>query len=173
MKMSMLACKKVAGFAAGIIAGVALSQLRRSTGAAHARGPAARRKTVQGGILPRRAPGQQTEADRQEATQTLVTASGKRQQRQGKIENHTGSAEPDETATGTFPTQKPKDSPHDQTEASSGNTAPDVAPGRRGGKRAQGGGQNLTKQQLYHEARKRNIRGRSTMTKAELQRALG
>jgi plasmid stabilization system protein ParE len=50
----------------------------------------------------------------------------------------------------------------------------DMSPGRRGGKRS---GTNATKgptrDQLYNEARQRNIRGRSAMTKAELAKALG
>jgi hypothetical protein len=41
---------------------------------------------------------------------------------------------------------------------------------RSGGSRRSGG---RTKEQLYAEARRRNIRGRSKMTKAQLQRALG
>jgi hypothetical protein len=51
----------------------------------------------------------------------------------------------------------------------------DVSPQHRGGKRSgnrQGPG-GPTKDQLYNEARKKNIRGRSTMTKKELQKALG
>lgn len=40
--------------------------------------------------------------------------------------------------------------------------------------RAQSGEtRGLTKDQLYNEAKKRNIDGRSTMTKKELERALG
>jgi hypothetical protein len=43
-----------------------------------------------------------------------------------------------------------------------------------GGKRSNQGSrsQGRTKQQLYDEAKKRDIQGRSTMTKAELERAL-
>ncbi|HKN51556.1 MAG TPA: plasmid stabilization protein [Amycolatopsis sp.] len=51
----------------------------------------------------------------------------------------------------------------------------DMSPQRRGGKRSgnrQGPG-GPTKDQLYNEAKKRNIRGRSRMSKKELQRALG
>jgi hypothetical protein len=51
----------------------------------------------------------------------------------------------------------------------------DVSPQHRGGKRS---GKRLgpggpTRDQLYNEARQRNIRGRSKMTKNQLQRALG
>jgi hypothetical protein len=50
----------------------------------------------------------------------------------------------------------------------------DISPGRRGGLRSgRSGPRGRTKAQLYEEARRRNIRGRSKMTKAQLQRALG
>ncbi|HEY7592423.1 MAG TPA: plasmid stabilization protein [Actinophytocola sp.] len=51
----------------------------------------------------------------------------------------------------------------------------DVSPQHRGGKRSgnrQGPG-GPTRDQLYNEAKKKNIRGRSNMTKKELQKALG
>jgi hypothetical protein len=47
-----------------------------------------------------------------------------------------------------------------------------VSSGHRGGKRSHTGAQGRTKEQLYNEAKQRNIQGRSTMTKAELERAL-
>lgn len=43
----------------------------------------------------------------------------------------------------------------------------------RGGKRSHSGPQGPTKDQLYNEAKQRNVKGRSSMTKAELQHALG
>jgi hypothetical protein len=50
----------------------------------------------------------------------------------------------------------------------------DISSSRRGGLRShRKGPRGRTKDQLYEEARARNIRGRSRMTKAELQRALG
>lgn len=50
----------------------------------------------------------------------------------------------------------------------------DISSGRRGGLRAsRKGPRGRTRDQLYEEAKKRNIRGRSRMTKAQLQRALG
>jgi hypothetical protein len=44
---------------------------------------------------------------------------------------------------------------------------------RRGGLRSHHGAGGPTYQQLYNEARQRGIKGRSSMTKAQLQRALG
>uniref|UniRef100_A0AAU2W1U8 Plasmid stabilization protein n=1 Tax=Streptomyces sp. NBC_00008 TaxID=2903610 RepID=A0AAU2W1U8_9ACTN len=44
---------------------------------------------------------------------------------------------------------------------------------RRGGERSHEGAQGPTKDQLYAEARKKNVEGRSSMDKAELRKALG
>jgi hypothetical protein len=49
----------------------------------------------------------------------------------------------------------------------------DISSGRRGGLRSHSGSGGRTKAQLYTEARRKNIKGRSTMTKAELERAVG
>ncbi|WP_163505883.1 type II toxin-antitoxin system RelE/ParE family toxin [Fodinicola acaciae] len=51
----------------------------------------------------------------------------------------------------------------------------DVSPQHRGGKRSgrREGPGGPTRDQLYNEAKKKNIKGRSNMTKKELQRALG
>jgi hypothetical protein len=51
----------------------------------------------------------------------------------------------------------------------------DMSPQERGGKRAgkRRGPGGPTKAQLYNDARRRNIEGRSTMTKKELAEALG
>jgi hypothetical protein len=49
----------------------------------------------------------------------------------------------------------------------------DISSGRRGGLRShRKGPRGRTRDQLYEEARDRNITGRSKMTKAELERAL-
>ncbi|MFF2808406.1 plasmid stabilization protein [Streptomyces sp. NPDC058000] len=44
---------------------------------------------------------------------------------------------------------------------------------QRGGERSHRGAQGPTKDQLYEEAKRRHIDGRSSMTKEELRRALG
>lgn len=50
----------------------------------------------------------------------------------------------------------------------------DMSSGRRGGQRAhRKGPRGLTRDQLYEEARHRNITGRSTMSKEQLAHALG
>jgi hypothetical protein len=48
----------------------------------------------------------------------------------------------------------------------------DISSGRRGGLRSHQGPGGRTKAQLYAEARRKNVRGRSTMTKAQLERAV-
>ncbi|MFC8044554.1 plasmid stabilization protein [Nocardia sp. NPDC057353] len=61
-----------------------------------------------------------------------------------------------------------------ETKTASRSSVRDKSPQQRGGQRS---GTNrpkgLTRDQLYDEARKKNIQGRSKMSKAELQKALG
>ena len=49
----------------------------------------------------------------------------------------------------------------------------DISSGRRGGKRSHSGSQGRTKAQLYNEAKKKGVEGRSKMSKAELEKAVG
>ncbi|WP_310962064.1 plasmid stabilization protein [Nocardioides terrisoli] len=49
----------------------------------------------------------------------------------------------------------------------------DISSSRRGGLRSHRGEGGRTKDQLYAEARRRGIKGRSSMSKAQLERALG
>lgn len=49
----------------------------------------------------------------------------------------------------------------------------DISSGRRGGLRSHKGPGGRTRDQLYAEARKKNIKGRSSMNKAELEKAVG
>jgi hypothetical protein len=48
----------------------------------------------------------------------------------------------------------------------------DISSSRRGGLRSHRGAGGRTRDQLYAEARRRGVRGRSSMSKAELERAL-
>lgn len=59
-----------------------------------------------------------------------------------------------------------------ETREASRTSLEDISSGRRGGLRSRRGARGRTYAQLYNEARTRNIRGRSRMTKAELARAL-
>jgi len=49
----------------------------------------------------------------------------------------------------------------------------DISSGRRGGLRSHRGSGGRTRDQLYEEAKRKHIRGRSKMSKAELERAVG
>jgi len=64
---------------------------------------------------------------------------------------------------------------HGEARSSSRLSREDISSGRRGGLRANrpGGPRGRTRDQLYEEAKRKNVRGRSKMTKAELARAVG
>ncbi|MFI6388421.1 plasmid stabilization protein [Nonomuraea sp. NPDC050547] len=49
----------------------------------------------------------------------------------------------------------------------------DISSGRRGGLRSHSGAGGRTRDQLYAEAKRRDIKGRSKMTKAQLLKAVG
>lgn len=61
-----------------------------------------------------------------------------------------------------------------ETKAASRASTKDVSAYKRGGKRSgkRVGPQGRTKAQLYEEARRQHVEGRSKMTKAELEKAL-
>ena len=62
---------------------------------------------------------------------------------------------------------------HGEARESSRLSRTDISSGRRGGLRSgRSGPRGRTKAQLYEEAKDRNIAGRSTMNKAELERAV-
>ena len=54
----------------------------------------------------------------------------------------------------------------------SASSVDDISSGRRGGLRSHKGPGGRTRDQLYNEARRKNIPGRSKMTKAQLERAV-
>jgi hypothetical protein len=60
-----------------------------------------------------------------------------------------------------------------ESRTASRTSTDDISSGRRGGLRSHGGPKGRTYDQLYNEAKQHGVKGRSTMTKAELQRALG
>ncbi|MCX4855371.1 plasmid stabilization protein [Streptomyces canus] len=49
----------------------------------------------------------------------------------------------------------------------------DMSSGKRGGQRSGKGSQGPTYDQLYEEAKRKGVKGRSDMNKSQLQRALG
>ncbi|MEU7767298.1 plasmid stabilization protein [Nocardia sp. NPDC049190] len=60
-----------------------------------------------------------------------------------------------------------------QTETASKTSLDDMSPQKRGGQRSHRGSTGPTRDQLYSEAKKRGIKGRSTMSKKQLADALG
>ena len=60
-----------------------------------------------------------------------------------------------------------------EARSASRSSVDDISSGRRGGLRSHKGPGGRTKAQLYSEAKRRNVPGRSRMTKAELERAVG
>ncbi|WP_328412447.1 plasmid stabilization protein [Streptomyces violaceus] len=57
--------------------------------------------------------------------------------------------------------------------ASKTSTRDPKSASERGGQRSHSGAEGPTKDQLYEEAKKRNIQGRSSMSKKQLESALG
>ncbi len=60
-----------------------------------------------------------------------------------------------------------------ESEQASTTSTADVSSSRRGGLRSHSGSGGRTRDQLYAEARKKNIKGRSRMSKSELENAVG
>ncbi len=62
---------------------------------------------------------------------------------------------------------------HGESREASRTSTEDISSSRRGGLRSHRGSGGRTKAQLYQEAKDKNIKGRSSMSKAELERAVG
>ncbi|WP_343906246.1 plasmid stabilization protein [Nocardioides aquiterrae] len=62
---------------------------------------------------------------------------------------------------------------HGESKQKSRTSTEDISSGRRGGLRSHSGSGGRTRDQLYEEAKRKNIKGRSSMTKAELEKAVG
>jgi hypothetical protein len=61
---------------------------------------------------------------------------------------------------------------HGEAREASRTSTDDISSGRRGGLRSHKGTGGRTRDQLYNEAKQKNIKGRSKMTKAQLARAV-
>jgi hypothetical protein len=59
-----------------------------------------------------------------------------------------------------------------ESKRASRSSTDDISSGRRGGLRSHTGAGGRTRDQLYEEARRKNVPGRSRMTKAQLARAV-
>ena len=62
---------------------------------------------------------------------------------------------------------------HGEAKQASRTSTDDISSGRRGGLRSHRGAGGRTKDQLYAEAKAKGIRGRSSMNKAQLEKAVG
>ena len=62
---------------------------------------------------------------------------------------------------------------HGEARESSRSSTEDLSSGRRGGLRSHRGPGGRTYDQLYNEAKRKNVKGRSKMNKAQLERAVG
>lgn len=61
---------------------------------------------------------------------------------------------------------------HGESEQASRTSTRDVSPGHRGGKRSHSGAQGRTRDQLYQDAKRQGVKGRSKMSKKELENAV-
>jgi hypothetical protein len=60
-----------------------------------------------------------------------------------------------------------------ESKTSSRTSTEDISAGRRGGLRSHEGAQGRTRDQLYEDARRQGVKGRSKMSKAQLEKAVG
>lgn len=60
-----------------------------------------------------------------------------------------------------------------ESRTASKSSTNDMSSSKRGGKRSHSGSQGRTRDQLYNEAKKRGIKGRSSMNKEQLAKAVG
>jgi len=60
-----------------------------------------------------------------------------------------------------------------ESKTASRSSTKDISSSRRGGLRSHSGSGGPTKAQLYNEAKQRGVKGRSSMSKSQLARALG
>jgi hypothetical protein len=75
----------------------------------------------------------------------------------------------EEIAARTVNKQRARDG---KTKTASRSSIEDMSSSKRGGQRSHSGPKGRTKEQLYQEARRKNVKGRSKMSKAELLRAV-
>jgi plasmid stabilization system protein ParE len=61
---------------------------------------------------------------------------------------------------------------HGESKTASRSSTRDISSGRRGGLRSHSGAKGRTYEQLYNEARERGLKGRSKMSKRQLETAL-
>ena len=89
--------------------------------------------------------------------------------KEGLLERGSGEDKAEEIAARTVNKERAR---HGETKEASRTSIEDISSGRRGGLRSHQGAAGRTYAQLYNEARERGIKGRSSMSKAQLLRAV-
>jgi plasmid stabilization system protein ParE len=79
-------------------------------------------------------------------------------------------AEAEEIAARTVNKERAR---HGESKTKSKTSTNDISSGRRGGLRSHRGAGGRTRDQLYEEAKRKGIAGRSKMTKKQLEHAIG
>lgn len=101
--------------------------------------------------------------------------SGKRERqyehiKEGLLERGDEESEAEEIAARTVNKERAR---RGEARTASRSSIEDLSSSRRGGLRSHRGPGGRTRDQLYAEARRRGVKGRSRMTKAELEEAVG
>lgn len=89
--------------------------------------------------------------------------------KEGLVEHGRSEDKAEEIAARTVNKERAR---HGESKQSSRLSREDISSSRRGGLRSHSGPGGRTKAQLYNEAKSKGISGRSTMTKAQLERAV-
>jgi plasmid stabilization system protein ParE len=89
--------------------------------------------------------------------------------KEGLLERGQGEEKAEEIAARTVNKERAR---HGETKEASRTSTEDISSGRRGGLRSHSGSQGRTYDQLRNEARERGVKGRSKMTKAQLEKTL-
>ncbi len=89
--------------------------------------------------------------------------------KEGLVERGAGEEKAEEIAARTVNKERAR---HGETKEASRTSIEDISSGRRGGLRSHKGSGGRTYDQLRNEARERGVKGRSRMTKSQLERVL-
>jgi plasmid stabilization system protein ParE len=122
------------------------------------------------------APGYAQDDQRREEVAMPQQAWSQKRERQyqhikrGLEEHGRSEAEAEEIAARTVNKERARSG---ESEEASPTSVRDISSGRRGGLRSHHGPRGRTKDQLYQEARDKGVKGRSRMSKAQLERAVG
>jgi len=90
--------------------------------------------------------------------------------KEGLLERGESTDDAEEIAARTVNKERAR---HGEAEEASRTSTEDISSGRRGGLRSHKGAGGRTRDQLYEEARRKGVKGRSKMNKAELEKAVG